>query len=114
LAEKNPAKYGHNVAVLFKNLASIYFHEGNTKKAEFFHFKSIEIFEEFSDYNAQKYNLELASCIIDGVEYYEQHTLTLYNAENILKEYKWDEEAEILLGRISKLRKSKVKAKSLN
>ncbi|CAA6810303.1 MAG: Unknown protein [uncultured Sulfurovum sp.] len=109
LAETNPAKYGHNVAVLFKNLASIYFYEGDTEKAEFFHFKSIEIFEEFSEYNAQKYNLELASCIIDGVEYYEQHTLTLYNAENILREYKWDNDAEILLGRISKLRKAKLR-----
>ena len=111
LAETNPAKYGHNVAVLFKNLASIYFYDGKTEKAEFFHFKSIEIFEEFSQYNEEKYNLELASCIIDGVEYYDQHTLTLYNAENILHQYKWDQEAEILLGRISKLRKTKVKAK---
>ena len=109
LAETNPAKYGHNVAILFKNLASIYFYARKTEKAEFFHFKSIEIFEEFSQYNSQKYNLELASCIIDGVEYYEQHSLTLYDAENILKQYNWDEEAEILLGRISKLRKAKVR-----
>lgn len=109
LAEINPAKYGHNVAILFKNLASIYFYDGKIEKAEFFHFKSIEIFEEFSEYNSQKYNLELASCIIDGVEYYEQHSLTLYNAENILHEYKWDPEAEILLGRISKLRKTRVR-----
>jgi tetratricopeptide (TPR) repeat protein len=109
LAETNPTKYGHNVAVLFKNLASIYFYDGKIEKAEFFHFKSIKIFEEFSEYNAQKYNLELASCIIDGVEYYEQHTLTLYNAENILHQYEWDSEAEMLLGRISKLRKAKVR-----
>lgn len=109
LADTNPAKYGHNVAVLFKNLASIYFYDGKVEKAEFFHFRSIEIFEEFSQYNSQKYNLELASCIIDGVEYYEQHTLTLYNAEHILREYKWDNEAQMLLGRISKLRRAKVK-----
>ena len=109
LAETNPAKYGHNVAVLFKNLASIYFYDGQTEKAEFFHFKSIKIFEEFSEYNAEKYNLELASCLIDGVEYYDQHTLTLYNAEDILREYKWNQEAEILLARIFKLRKTKVK-----
>ena len=104
LAEENPAKYGHNVAVLFKNLASIYFYEGNTQKAEFFHFKSIELFEEFTQYNEQKYQLELASCIIDGVEYYDQHSLTLYNAEHILKSYQFNQEAEKLLSRISKLR----------
>ena len=104
LAENNPAKYGHNMAVLFKNLASIYFYEGNTQKAEFFHFKSIELFEEFIQYNEQKYQLELASCIIDGVEYYDQHSLTLYNAEHILKSYHFNQEAEKLLSRISKLR----------
>ncbi len=111
LAEDNPSKYGHNVAVLFKNLASIYFYEGNTQKAEFFHFKSIELFEEFSQYNEEKYHLELASCIIDGVEYYDQHTLTLYNAEHILQGYEWNQKAEVLLSRINKVRKLKVKEK---
>ncbi|CAA6814345.1 MAG: Unknown protein [uncultured Sulfurovum sp.] len=109
LAQNNPAKYGYNVAVLFKNLASIYYHQKNVKKTEFFHFKSIEIFKEFTEYNEKKYNIELASCIIDGVEYYNQHTLGLYNAENILRKYKLHEEAVMLLGRISKLRKSKIK-----
>jgi len=109
LAEVNPAKYGHNVAILFKNLASIYYSNGQIDKAEFFHFQSIKIFKEFAQYNAYKYNLELASCIIDGVEYYEQHSLTLYNAEEILREYQWNTEAEMLLGRISQLRKNRIK-----
>jgi len=111
LAEANPAKYGHNVAILFKNLASIYYSNGQADKAEFFHFQSIKIFKEFSLYNAYKYNLELASCVIDGVEYYEQHSLTLYNAEDILREYQWNTEAEMLLSRISKLRKDKIRRK---
>jgi tetratricopeptide (TPR) repeat protein len=109
LAEANPAKYGHNVAILFKNLASIYYANGQADKAEFFHFQSIKIFKEFSEYNAYKYNLELASCIIDGVEYYQQHSLTLYNAEDILREYQCNSEAEMLLGKISKLRKDKIR-----
>ncbi|CAA6824028.1 MAG: Unknown protein [uncultured Sulfurovum sp.] len=109
LAENNPTKYGYNVAVLFKNLASIYYHQKNIEKTEFFHFKSIEIFKEFTEYNEKKYNIELASCIIDGVEYYNQSTLTLYDAENILRQYKLHEEAEMLLGRIAKLRKNKIK-----
>lgn len=104
LAEESPTKYGHNVALLFQNLTSIYFYEGNTQKAEFFHFKSIELFEEFIDYNEEKYQLELAACIIDGVEYYDQHSLSLYNAEHILKSYPFNQEAEKLLSRISKLR----------
>ncbi|CAA6806905.1 MAG: Unknown protein [uncultured Sulfurovum sp.] len=111
LAEKNPSKYGYNVAVLFKNLASIYFHKKNVEKTEFFHFKSIEVFEEFTEYNEEKYNIELASCIVDGVEYYKQHSLTLYNAENILRQYRFHQEAEKLLGRIYNLRKSKIKEK---
>ncbi|CAA6812947.1 MAG: Unknown protein [uncultured Sulfurovum sp.] len=109
LAEKNPAKYGYNVAVLFKNLASIYFHQNNVKKTEFFHFKSIEIFKEFTEYNAKKYNIELASCLIDGVEYYKQHSLTLYNAEKILQQYKSQEKAKKLLSRLYKLRQNKIK-----
>jgi len=112
LAETNPTKYGHNVAILFKNLASIYYSNGQAEKAKFFHFQSIKIFKEFSKYNAHKYNLELASCIIDGVEYYEQHSLTLYNAEDILREYQWNTESEMLLGRISKLRKDKIKKRA--
>lgn len=112
LAETNPAKYGYNVAVLFKNLASIYFHQKNVEKTEFFHFKSIEIFKEFTEYNEKKYNIELASCIIDGAEYYNQHSLTLYTAEDILRKYKNNQDAEQLLGRISKIRKSQIKERN--
>jgi len=109
LADSNPAKYGHNVAILFRNLASIYFQKGNNKKAEFFHLKSLGIFKEFSEYNSEKYNMELAASIIDGVEFYNQHSLSLYKAENILKKYQLKTEATMLLSRITALRKQKIK-----
>lgn len=109
LAEANPAKYGHNIAVLFRNLASIHFHQNKMEKAEFFHLKSIEIFKEFSEYNAEKYNLELATSLIDGVEYYGQHSLSLYKAESILRKYSLNRDTAMLLGRISTLRRKTVK-----
>ena len=109
LADEHPAKYIDFVTALFKNLALLYFDQGETKKAEFFHLKGIKIYEEFIQYDAEKYSIELASAIIDGVQYYGQHSLSLYRAESILRAYGWYDKAEVLLGKICKLKSTRVK-----
>ena len=109
LADEFPALYIDFVTTLFKNLALLYFDQGEHKKAEFFHLQSIKIYEEFIQYDAEKYSIQLASAIIDGVQYYGQHSLSLYRAESILRAYGWYDKAEVLLGKICKLKSENVK-----
>ena len=84
LAEEEPTKYGPKVAILFKNLASFYKEQNKKDLAEYFYLRLVELYGELHHYNESAYGLKLASSIIDGVTYYHQHTLTLYQAESII------------------------------
>jgi hypothetical protein len=105
LAEENPSEYGSYVATLFKDIAFFYKKQNKMDLAEYFHLRLVEIYRDLHHYNESAYGLKLAAAIIDGVIYYEQHTLTLYHAEAILRNYNIEEEVIELLDKIYCLRR---------
>jgi len=104
MAEEQPLKYGSYVATVFKSLASLHKKQGNIEAAQYFHLKVVDIYWSLTHYNELEYALQLASTIIDGVIYYQQHSLSLYEAELILEEYYEGKKGDELLDRIYHLR----------
>ncbi len=104
LADGNPNKYGSEVALVFKNLASFYKQQNRMDLAEYFHLREIELYRELNYYNDSAYDFVLASAIIEGVEHYGQHSITLYEAEAILRSYEDEMQVEEVLEKISILR----------
>jgi len=108
LAEEDRLHYAPNVAIIFQNLASFYLQRDIKESAEYFHLKVIDIYTDLVDYDEYTYGVKLASSIIDGVSDYNQHTLTLYHAEGLIRSIYHQEEdieVEILLEKIYYLRK---------
>ena len=104
LADGNPNKYGSEVALVFKNLASFYRQQKRMDLAEYFHLRQIELYRELNHYNTSAYDFILASAIIEGVEHYGQHSITLYEAEAILRSYEDEMHVEEVLEKICMLR----------
>ncbi len=104
LADGNPSRYGSEVALVFKNLASFYRQQNRMDLAEYFHLRQIELYRELNYYNDSTYDFVLASALIEGVEYYGQHSITLYEAEAILRHYEDEMQVEEVLEKISILR----------
>ncbi len=75
--------------------------------AQYFHLKVVDIYHDLIDYNELAYDLKLASSIIDGVSCYKQHTISLYHAEAIIKNYRGEREAEALLDKLYFLREER-------
>ena len=104
LADDNPSRYGSEVALVFKNLASFYRQQKRMDLAEYFHLRQIELYRELNQYNTSAYDFILASAIIEGVEHYGQHSITLYEAEAILRSYEDEMHVEEVLEKICMLR----------
>jgi len=108
LVEENPLKYSPSLATVFQNLALFYKRQNKIDLAQYFHLKVIESYTDLAHYNESSYSLKLVSAIIDGVIYYQQHTLFLYQAEVILKSHKEEEEKKMeLFKRIDSLREER-------
>ena len=107
LAEEEPSQYASYVALIFEDLASFYRSQKKMKMAKYFHIKLIDLYTELNHYNEYKYSLKLASSIIDGVAYYQQHTLSLYQAEAIIKIHNENRKGNELLEQIYSLRYEK-------
>ncbi len=84
LSEDTPSKYAPYIAMIFKDLSSYYLTQNKMDMAQYFHLKLVNIYKELIYYDEDRYTLELASSIIDGVRYYQQHTISLYEAEAII------------------------------
>jgi len=104
MAEDEPLKYGSYVATVFKSLASLHKKQDNMEAAQYFHLKAVDIYWSLTHYNEFEYALVLASTIIDGVNYYEQHSLSLYEAELLLEEYYEEKKGDELLDKIHHIR----------
>ena len=104
LADDNPSRYGSEVALVFKNLALFYKKQNRMDLAEYFHLRQIELYRELNHYNTSAYDFVLASAIIEGVEHYGQHSITLYEAEAILRSYEDEMQVEKVLEKICMLR----------
>ena len=108
LAEENPTKYSPYIATVFQNLALFYKRQNKIDLAQYFHLKVIESYTDLAHYNESIYSLKLVSSIIDGVIYYQQHTVFLYQAEVILKNHRDEEDKKIELSkRIESLREER-------
>jgi tetratricopeptide (TPR) repeat protein len=107
LAGENPIKYSPYMALIFKGLASFYKKQNKMELAQYFHFKAVDSYIELVHYNESGYALKLVSSIIDGVTDYKQHTLSLYQAEAILKSYKEEKEGVLLLEKIDTIREER-------
>jgi len=104
MADEEPSKYGPEVATLFKNLAFFYKKQNRKDVAQYFHLRSVELYRELSHYNSCSFEVILASTIIDGVKHFEQHTVTLYEAEMIIRSYEEESDLAEMLEKISCLR----------
>jgi len=108
LAEDNPLKYSPYIAIIFKDLALFYKKQNKVELAQYFHLKVVDSYIDLTHYNESAYSLKLVSSIIDGVTLYQQHTLSLYQAESILKDYREDREKKLeLLYEIHSIREEK-------
>ncbi|CAA6802333.1 MAG: Unknown protein [uncultured Sulfurovum sp.] len=84
LAKAEPLDYCLPIAHVFSNLAIIYLNLERPKRADEFHQNALRMHRVLCKTNPKKYALELANCLIDGVRYLKEHSLTLYEAEMAL------------------------------
>jgi len=105
LAKSKPVDYSIHIAHVFSNLAIIHLNLEKIKEAEEFYQNSLRMHRALVKHNYNKYAIELASCLVDGVHYLKQHTWTLYEAEWIVKKIRGDYQAEKLIKIIYKLRR---------
>jgi tetratricopeptide (TPR) repeat protein len=84
LAKHNPAEHGLPIAHIFSNLSIIYMSLEELKRCEELHENALKMYRVLVKTNYQKYAPELVSCLIDGVRYLNQHTITLYEAKIVL------------------------------
>jgi tetratricopeptide (TPR) repeat protein len=107
LAKKEPLIYGIHIAHIFSNLSIIYLNLEKNREADAFHQHSLKMHRALVKHNLSKYGVGLASCVIEGVFYLKQHSLTLYEAEGVLHNFRGDGRAERLLQAIGELRKKR-------
>ncbi len=103
LAKKNPADYSLPIAHIFSNLSIVYFSLEQPKKSDELHQNSLRMHRALAKANPSKYALELVRCLIDGVRYLGQHSITLYEAEMVLNQMNHAKGAKSLVKVIQKL-----------
>ena len=103
LAKKNPADYSLPIAHIFSNLSIVYFSLEQPKKSDELHQNSLRMHRALAKANPNKYALELVRCLIDGVRYLGQHSITLYEAEMVLNQINHAKGAKNLVKVIQKL-----------
>ncbi|HHD82160.1 MAG TPA: hypothetical protein ENK94_03110, partial [Campylobacterales bacterium] len=86
LAKHNPADHCLPIAHIFSNLSIIYMSIEELKRCEELHENALRMYRVLVKTDYQKYAAELVGCIIDGVRYLNQHTVTLYEAKMILNQ----------------------------
>jgi len=103
LAKHNPADYCLPIAHIFSNLSIVYFSLEQFKKSDELHLNALRMHRALAKANPTKYAVGLVRCLIDGVHYLGQHSLTLYEAEIALNHVRHAKGADRLVGVIRKL-----------
>ncbi|CAA6803354.1 MAG: Unknown protein [uncultured Sulfurovum sp.] len=103
LAKNEPLNYCLPIAHVFSNLAIIYLNLEQPKRADDFHQNALRMHRVLCRTNPKKYALDLANCLIDGVRYLKEHSLTLYEAEMALNTVNDTERTDKLVRMIRKL-----------
>ena len=103
LAKTNPNDYCLPIAHIFSNLSIVYFSLEQPKKSDELHLNALRMHRALAKSNPNKYAIELVRCLIDGVRYLGQHSLTLYEAEIVLKQISHAKGADKLVRVIRKL-----------
>ena len=105
LAKTQPLDYSIHIAHVFSNLAIIHHNLSKPKEASEFHHNSLKMHRVLVKQNFEKFGVGLASCIMEGVHYFKEHTLMLYEAEDILKKFEDNSRANKLLKALYVLRR---------
>ena len=103
LAKSNPNDYCLPIAHIFSNLSIVYFSLEQAKKSDDLYQNSLRMHRALAKMNPDKYAVELVRCLIDGVRYLEQHSVTLYEAEIVLNQISHAKGADKLVRVIRKL-----------
>ena len=103
LAKERPVAYGLSIAYIFSNLSIIYLNLKKYKESESLHQNALKMHRVLTRHNANKYAVELAQCLVDGVLYLKQHTFTLYEAEIVINSIDANGGKEKLMHAIRKL-----------
>ncbi len=103
LAKTKPIEYGLPIAHVFSNLSIIYLHLQKYDESDELHQNALKMHRVLSKYNPNRYAVELAQCLVDGVLYLKQHTFTLYEAEIAINTITLDYEKDELIRVIRKL-----------
>ena len=103
LAKTNPNDYCLPIAHIFSNLSIVYFSLEQPKKSDELHLNALRMHRVLAKSNPNKYAVELVRCLIDGVRYLGQHSLTLYEAEIVLNQISHAKGADKLVRVIRKL-----------
>lgn len=103
LAKTEPLKYCLPIAHIFSNLAIIYLNLEQPKRADEFHQNALRMHRVLCKTNPNEYALELAHCLIDGVRYLKEHSITLYEAEMVLDKVQNTERTAKMLRMMRKL-----------
>ena len=107
LAEKQPVAYGLAIAHVFSNMSMIYFNLKRKEESDALHQNALKMHRVLTKYNPNKYGIELAQCIVDGVLYLKQHPFTLYEAEIVVNQISTSSnDREDLVNAIRKLHES--------
>jgi len=103
LAKKKPLEHGLSIAHLFSNLSIIYLNLQKYKESEVLHQNALKMHRVLTKHDANKYAVELAQCLVDGVLYLKQHSFTLYEAEMAINSIEINYGKEKLVQAIRKL-----------
>jgi len=103
LAKTNPSDYCLPIAHVFSNLSIVYFSLEQPEKSDELHQNSLRMHRALAKADPNKYAVELVRCLIDGVRYLGQHSLTLYEAEIVLNQIRHAKGTESLVRIIRKL-----------
>ena len=103
LAKTKPIEYGLPIAHVFSNLSIIYLHLQKYDESDELHQNALKMHRVLSKHNPNRYAVELAQCLVDGVLYLKQHTFTLYEAEMAINTITLDCEKDELVRVIRKL-----------
>ena len=103
LAKREPEEYSLAIAHIFSNLAIVYLNLEQPKKSNELHQNALRMHRVLAKTDPQRYAIDFVRCLIDGVRYLNQHSLSLYEAEIVLNQIIHAKGAEKLVRVIRKL-----------
>jgi tetratricopeptide (TPR) repeat protein len=103
LAKNNPTEYCLPIAHIFSNLSIVYFSLEQAQKSDELHQNALRMHRVLARTNPNKHAVDFVRCLIDGVRYLGQHSLTLYEAEIVLNQIRHARGTDKLVRVIRKL-----------